>query len=148
METKPWTRGSIILMHDGGGDRSATVAALPVLIEALRARGYEIVPVSQLIGKTRAEVMPPLTAASASTRWVDSIAFFLFGFFNHFVIGVFFVGDVLMSARLIIIGLFATIDRFRKRQELRHARLPAARRRADPRLQRRKGHRPHHPFRA
>ena len=46
METHPWTRGSIILLHDGGGDRSATVAALPVLIEALRARGYEIVPVS------------------------------------------------------------------------------------------------------
>ncbi len=45
-ETKPWMRGSIILMHDGGGDRSATVAALPVLIDALRARGYEIVPVS------------------------------------------------------------------------------------------------------
>jgi len=40
----------------------------------------------------------------------------LISFFNHFVIGVFFVGDVLMSGRLIIIGLFATIDRFRKRK--------------------------------
>ena len=34
-QTKPWMRGSIILMHDGGGDRSATVAALPALITAL-----------------------------------------------------------------------------------------------------------------
>ena len=57
--------GSIILLHDGGGDRSATIDALPVLIEALRARGYEIVPVSELVGKTRAEVMPPLTPHSA-----------------------------------------------------------------------------------
>jgi peptidoglycan/xylan/chitin deacetylase (PgdA/CDA1 family) len=58
--TRPWMRGSIILLHDGGGDRSATVAALPVLINALRAHGYQIVPVSQLIGQTRDEVMPPL----------------------------------------------------------------------------------------
>jgi cellulose synthase/poly-beta-1,6-N-acetylglucosamine synthase-like glycosyltransferase len=36
--------------------------------------------------------------------------------FNHFVIGVFFVGDILMSARLLIIGLFAVIDRLRKRK--------------------------------
>ena len=53
MEQYPDRRGSIILMHDGGGDRSATVAALPVLIKALRARGYEIVPVSELLGKTQ-----------------------------------------------------------------------------------------------
>ena len=33
MEKKPWMRGSIILLHDGGGDRTATVQALPVLIE-------------------------------------------------------------------------------------------------------------------
>ena len=38
MKTKPQFRGSIILMHDGGGDRSVTVATLPVLIDALRAQ--------------------------------------------------------------------------------------------------------------
>ncbi len=114
---KPWTRGSIILMHDGGGDRSATVAALPVLINALRAHGYTIVPVSQLIGKTRAEVMPPIKGRQRYYAFVDSIAFFLISFFNNFVIGVFFIGDILMSGRLIIIGLFATIDRFRKRKD-------------------------------
>ncbi len=116
METRPWARGSIILLHDGGGDRAPTVAALPVLIQALRAQGYEIVPVSQLLGKTRAQVMPQLTAKQRWQARADSVAFFFFAFFNHFVIYVFFVGDVLMSARLIIIGLFATIDRFRKRQ--------------------------------
>ncbi len=68
MEAHPDRRGSIILMHDGGGDRSPTVAALPVLIQALRARGYEIVPVSQLLGRTRAEVMPPSPAASTGRR--------------------------------------------------------------------------------
>ncbi len=116
-DAKPWTRGSIILMHDGGGDRSATVAALPVLIQALRAHGYTIVPVSALIGKTRAEVMPPIQGRQRYYAFVDSIAFFLISFFNHFVISVFFIGDILMSGRLIIIGICATIDRFRKRKD-------------------------------
>ena len=116
MQTLPWMQGSIILLHDGGGDRTATVAALPVLIQALRDRGYQIVPVSQLMGKTRAQVMPPLNQHQLWQARVDMVAFFVWAFFNHFVVAVFFVGDILMSARLIIIGLFAVIDRFRKRR--------------------------------
>ena len=41
--------GAIILMHDGGGDRSQTVAALPRIIVRLRQRGFHLVTVSQLI---------------------------------------------------------------------------------------------------
>jgi cellulose synthase/poly-beta-1,6-N-acetylglucosamine synthase-like glycosyltransferase/peptidoglycan/xylan/chitin deacetylase (PgdA/CDA1 family)/spore germination protein YaaH len=116
METHPWNKGSVILLHDGGGDRSATIAALPVLIESLRAHGYKIVPVSELVGKTRAEVMPALTPHQRWQARADSVTFFLFSFFNSFVVVIFFVGDVLMSARLIIIGIFAIIDRLRIRK--------------------------------
>src|SRR6202042_3254538 len=42
---------------------------------------------------------------------------FFYSFFHYFVVGVFFVGDILMTARLIIIGVFAIIDRFRKRKD-------------------------------
>ncbi|GCE23285.1 polysaccharide deacetylase family protein [Dictyobacter kobayashii] len=41
--------GSIILMHDGGGNRTQTVAALPLIIQALEQRGYTIVPMQQLL---------------------------------------------------------------------------------------------------
>jgi peptidoglycan-N-acetylglucosamine deacetylase len=41
--------GGIILMHDGGGDRSETVAALPQVIGALRSRGYSLVTVPHLV---------------------------------------------------------------------------------------------------
>lgn len=40
--------GTIVLMHDGGGDRSRTVAALAPVIRALRAKGYTFVTVDQL----------------------------------------------------------------------------------------------------
>jgi peptidoglycan/xylan/chitin deacetylase (PgdA/CDA1 family) len=42
--------GSIILMHDGGGDRSGTLAALPAIIDTLRSRGYGFETVTQLLG--------------------------------------------------------------------------------------------------
>jgi peptidoglycan/xylan/chitin deacetylase (PgdA/CDA1 family) len=35
--------GGVALMHDGGGDRSQTVAQLPGLIDRLRAEGYSFV---------------------------------------------------------------------------------------------------------
>src|SRR5207248_4636362 len=41
--------GAIVLMHDGGGDRSETVAALPRIIRGLRRRGFHLVTVSQLL---------------------------------------------------------------------------------------------------
>jgi peptidoglycan-N-acetylglucosamine deacetylase len=41
--------GSIVIMHDGGGNRSETVAALPHIIHTLRERGYNFVTVSKLL---------------------------------------------------------------------------------------------------
>jgi peptidoglycan-N-acetylglucosamine deacetylase len=65
VDTQDWTRpgtaaivrralsaarpGAIILMHDGGGDRSETIAALPAIINGLRRRHYELVTVPQLL---------------------------------------------------------------------------------------------------
>jgi cellulose synthase/poly-beta-1,6-N-acetylglucosamine synthase-like glycosyltransferase/peptidoglycan/xylan/chitin deacetylase (PgdA/CDA1 family)/spore germination protein YaaH len=111
MKTKPQFRGSIILMHDGGGDRSATVAALPVLIDALRAHGYTLVPVSALMGKTTAEVMPHISFLQQLRALPDSIAFSGLAIFAHIIVLMFFVGDVLMSGRLILIGILAIVER-------------------------------------
>jgi peptidoglycan-N-acetylglucosamine deacetylase len=41
--------GAIILMHDAGGDRSETVAALPVIVRDLRRKGYKLVTVPRLL---------------------------------------------------------------------------------------------------
>jgi peptidoglycan/xylan/chitin deacetylase (PgdA/CDA1 family) len=65
VDTRDWTRpgtarifqralsaaqpGAIVLLHDGGGDRSQTVAALPAIINALRRRHYGFVTVPQLL---------------------------------------------------------------------------------------------------
>ena len=54
------SEGSIILLHDAGGDRAQTVAALPAIIDYLRMRGDAIVPLSEIINLPRDTVMPPL----------------------------------------------------------------------------------------
>ena len=42
--------GSIILQHDGGGDRSETLAALPREIDTFKREGYGFVTIPQLLG--------------------------------------------------------------------------------------------------
>jgi peptidoglycan-N-acetylglucosamine deacetylase len=45
-ETKP---GAIILMHDGGADRSQTIAAIPKVIDWLLQNGYSLTTVENLV---------------------------------------------------------------------------------------------------
>jgi cellulose synthase/poly-beta-1,6-N-acetylglucosamine synthase-like glycosyltransferase/spore germination protein YaaH/peptidoglycan/xylan/chitin deacetylase (PgdA/CDA1 family) len=116
--------GNIILFHDGGGDRSQTVAALPVIIDELRAHGFQFVPVPELINKTRAEVMVPLTG----TEWLQAKADgFIFGLYHWFTLGigwVFILGIVLVSGRALIIGILALVEKVRPDHDQRPARLP------------------------
>ncbi|MCB1338571.1 MAG: glycosyltransferase [Maritimibacter sp.] len=51
--------GNVLLLHDGGGDRSETVKAVAILIAELRAEGYEFTTMASLIGQTRDQIMPP-----------------------------------------------------------------------------------------
>ena len=67
--------GSIVLLHDGGGDRTNTVAAVGPLIDSLRAEGDTLVLLSSLAGITHAQAMPPLPTSSAAVRYGDLFAF-------------------------------------------------------------------------
>jgi cellulose synthase/poly-beta-1,6-N-acetylglucosamine synthase-like glycosyltransferase/peptidoglycan/xylan/chitin deacetylase (PgdA/CDA1 family)/spore germination protein YaaH len=107
--------GNIILLHDGGGDRRETVRALPMIIEGVRARGFQIAPLYQLLGKTRADVMPPLPVNERWSARLNWIGFWLFDVSIKTITIIFFVGDLLMTGRLIFIGAFAVFDRLRER---------------------------------
>jgi peptidoglycan/xylan/chitin deacetylase (PgdA/CDA1 family) len=43
--------GSIVLMHDSGGDRSRTVAATQIIVKTLQSKGYAFKTVSELLEK-------------------------------------------------------------------------------------------------
>jgi hypothetical protein len=61
-------RGSVILLHDGVLDRSRTVAALPILIDRLKARGFTFVTVSELLEATGEKARDDLEIVSYNKR--------------------------------------------------------------------------------
>ena len=67
--------GNIVLLHDAGGNRAQTIAALPLLIARLRARGVRFVPVSALAGLTRDQAMPPISAGDRAAAMADLAVF-------------------------------------------------------------------------
>ena len=103
--------GNIVLLHDGGGNRSETVRALPMIIDGIRARGFEIVPVYELLGKTRADVMAPLPPSERWAARLDRLGFWIFDAAVKGITLIFFLGDLLMTGRLLFIGAAAVYDR-------------------------------------
>jgi peptidoglycan-N-acetylglucosamine deacetylase len=107
------SKGNIILLHDGGGDRSQTLAALPMIIDQLRAKGYEFVSVAELIGKKRSDVMVPLTFREKIAARADGLIFGIFQWFRFLIATVFILGIILVSFRALIIGILAIIEKLR-----------------------------------
>ncbi len=104
---------NIILLHDGGGDRSHTVEALPHIIDDLQAKGFQFATVSDLLGQTRAEVMPPLTTREWLLARADSFIFDIFRMLRMSIAFIFIAGILLVSARALIIGVLALVEKFR-----------------------------------
>jgi cellulose synthase/poly-beta-1,6-N-acetylglucosamine synthase-like glycosyltransferase/spore germination protein YaaH/peptidoglycan/xylan/chitin deacetylase (PgdA/CDA1 family) len=63
--------GNIVLLHDGGGDREATIQALPTMIDQLRAEGYRFVSLEELLGRSRVELMPPMSLTERGWALVE-----------------------------------------------------------------------------
>jgi len=107
--------GNIVLLHDGGGDRAETVRALPMIIDGIRARGYEVAPVYELLNKTQADVMAPLPSGELWAARLDRLGFWLFDVGIVGITWVFLAGDLLMTGRLLFIGAAAVYDRLHEK---------------------------------
>ena len=105
--------GNVIIMHDGGGNRSHTVAALPQVIERLKAQGYTFVTVSQLLNQDRAQVMPPLSREEHFFAETDSFIFNIFHWLRLIIAFIFVAGIVLVSGRALFIGILALAEKLR-----------------------------------
>ena len=108
-------RGNVVLLHDSGGDRSQTIQALPKLIAELRARGFELVTVGNLMGKSRDEVMPVVPADLWWQTWSGRAAFATVNLVISAVQYLFLIGIVLGVGRLVFIGTLAIIEHWRER---------------------------------
>ncbi|WP_414901407.1 glycosyltransferase [Sphingomonas flavalba] len=99
--------GQIVLLHDGGGVRAQTVAALPAIIDGLRARGYRFVPVSALAGLSAAQAMPPVTGSDLAAVRADVGIFLAVAALGWLLKWLFFVAITLGIGRAVLIAVLA-----------------------------------------
>jgi len=104
--------GRIILLHDAGGDRASTIAALGPLIDSLRARGYEPTTVAGLLNVTPQAGTPGAPENEASQRIMNMAALRVANVVEAFLVGTFLLALVLGVLRLVAIGSLAGLQRF------------------------------------
>jgi len=114
---RPTTVCNVVLLHDGGGNRANTLAALGPLIDSLRARGDTLVLASQLAGLTRDEAMPPLGTMGAFERVLLIGGFGLLGILEWLLFWIFTIAVVLGVGRLVVIGTLAIVQRIKRHQD-------------------------------
>jgi cellulose synthase/poly-beta-1,6-N-acetylglucosamine synthase-like glycosyltransferase/peptidoglycan/xylan/chitin deacetylase (PgdA/CDA1 family)/spore germination protein YaaH len=105
--------GSIILLHDAGGDREQTVEALPRILDYLKTRGDSVVSLSTLLGTTRDALMPPVdTKGRSLSRFVSGVGFRIFHAAEEFLWAFMIVATALVVLRTLTVIWLAS--RFRR----------------------------------
>ncbi|HEY2931024.1 MAG TPA: glycosyltransferase [Acidobacteriota bacterium] len=109
--------GNNILLHDGGGDRSETVEALPQIIDQLRERGFQLVPLSDLLGLRREDLMPAFSEEEHYLVDVDQYLFLTLGWLGRFGHWAYLTVIVLGLGRIAVVGSLAPAQFLRRRKE-------------------------------
>jgi peptidoglycan/xylan/chitin deacetylase (PgdA/CDA1 family)/GT2 family glycosyltransferase len=115
--------GGVVLMHDAGGNRAQTVAALPRLIAGLRARGYRFVTVSQLAGIPRSQAEVPATTGQRLRGRIFDTMLALAGTITNLLTRLVMLVTILVGLRMIAGLALARIQIARERDCIREERL-------------------------
>ncbi|CAM4348191.1 Glycosyltransferase, catalytic subunit of cellulose synthase and poly-beta-1,6-N-acetylglucosamine synthase [Pedobacter westerhofensis] len=100
--------GNILLLHDAGGNRQATVEALPRIIKYFKSKGYEFATVGQLIGKKRDQLMPPVQLSSSDfISSGDDLFLRTFSYGTLALNFIFIIAIILAMLRSIFIAILA-----------------------------------------
>ncbi|QGS68451.1 polysaccharide deacetylase family protein [Oceanobacillus sp. 143] len=105
--------GDIILLHDGGGDRQATVEALPEIIEQLQSKGYTFVTVSDLMDQSKNNIMPPVTDVENPIMHSYKVMLFNIANFKEGISILLFSVIFILVLRILILGSLAFIHKKR-----------------------------------
>ncbi|MBI5218894.1 MAG: glycosyltransferase [Bacteroidia bacterium] len=106
--------GSILLLHDSGAEREATIEALPRIIRYFKLRGYKFTTISGLVDKDRDFAMPNLSSKGdvylSKANWYIATAF---NWLEKFVYALFIVATLLSVARMLFIAMIAFINKLK-----------------------------------
>lgn len=107
-------RGAIVLMHDGGGNRAETVAAMPHLIQALKSRGYRFTTVTGGLGLAAGSADQPVSGLQHLQGQALLLALWLSGWLSVLVTWIVLPLGALALLRTLVAAALA----------FRHARRP------------------------
>jgi len=102
----------IILLHDAGGDRTATVEATGKIIRYFQAKGYQFVTVANLLNKKPDDVMPPVQTNSGYTLFRFNVFVVEAGYWlGQTFYSLFLTFLIISSLRLIVLGILAILQK-------------------------------------
>ena len=98
--------GGVVLMHDGGGERSQTVAALRTLIPRLKAEGYRFTTVSRIARVPRAVAAPPVSGSERlrGQAFATSVRI-AFGLMSVFSVVMLAIGGLILVRVILLLTL-------------------------------------------
>ncbi|WP_231328598.1 bifunctional polysaccharide deacetylase/glycosyltransferase family 2 protein [Actinomadura graeca] len=105
--------GAVVMLHDSGGDRTQTVAAVEQIIDRLRPMGYRFTTLTQALGLPPAQVAVPVHERAAGWALVTAqrAAATLTGTLG----ALFALAGILCTARLVMLLIFAHVHMRRAR---------------------------------
>lgn len=109
--------GNVILLHDGGGERAQTLAALPRIIATLQQQGYRFTTASQLIGVPPAQAMPRVTGADLWAVRADVGIFLVLAGLAALLAWIFYFAILLGIARAVTMAALAWLQSRRRRAD-------------------------------
>jgi peptidoglycan/xylan/chitin deacetylase (PgdA/CDA1 family)/spore germination protein YaaH len=110
--------GNIMLLHDAGGNREATIKALPRIIEYYKSNGYQFISLATLLNKKRDDLMPPpKDTYNKYLETADATVFKAGYYFNTVLSAIFFLAMILSLFRIITLAILAIRQRRASRRD-------------------------------
>jgi cellulose synthase/poly-beta-1,6-N-acetylglucosamine synthase-like glycosyltransferase/spore germination protein YaaH/peptidoglycan/xylan/chitin deacetylase (PgdA/CDA1 family) len=104
----------IILLHDAGGNREATVRALPRIIQYFKSIGVKFATIGEILNKPKDVIMPPVHSESIS---MSSVTFNIFYWVGKILFIVFWAAIMLGLVRIAFMGVLAILQYRRSKIE-------------------------------
>ncbi|WP_343616328.1 polysaccharide deacetylase family protein [Flavobacterium sp.] len=104
----------IILLHDAGGNRQATVEALPRIIKYFKDKNIQFTTVSHLLGKPKQDIMPEAKGQFVS---LDNLIFDFGYWFGNFIAATFWVAIFLGFLRITLMAVMAFVKKWKDHKQ-------------------------------
>ncbi len=104
----------IILFHDAGGNREATIAALPRVIHYFKNKGVQFTTIANLLNLPKDAIMPPVHDDLVKMNGV--VTTFVY-WFVRFLFAAFWVAIILGLVRIAYLAVMAILEYFRSKKE-------------------------------